>query len=200
MRKFLHVGCGHKTKSLTTSGFNTDDWNEIRYDIDPSVKPDYVGSMTDISSIDNDSVDAVFSSHNIEHLYAHEVPTALGEFYRVLNDLGVVVLTCPDLRSVCALIAQDNLTEPAYVSPAGPISPIDILYGHRESMRRGNLYMAHKCGFTQKVLVSTLQSAGFKSVVSKSRGAPYFDLWAIATKTKKNEDDLRGLSKKHFPS
>ena len=43
MRKFLHVGCGEQKKSNTTKGFNTDDWLEIRYDIDKSVYPDYVG-------------------------------------------------------------------------------------------------------------------------------------------------------------
>ena len=200
MSKFIHVGCGQKTKSSTTKGFNSEDWTEVRYDIDESVKPDYIGSMTDMSVISSESFDAVFSSHNIEHLYAHDVPKALGEFYRILNELGMLVLTCPDLKSVCELVAQDRLTEQAYLSPAGPITPLDILYGHRESMKSGNLYMAHKCGFTQKVLVTTLQSAGFKSVVSRSRGAPYFDLWAIATKVEHTEHDMRQLSTSHFPS
>ena len=200
MKNFLHVGCGPKQKSATTNGFNSEDWSEIRYDIDESVDPDYVGSMTDMSVIEGGSVDAVFSSHNIEHLYPHEVAIALGEFSRVLNDDGMVVLTCPDLQSVCELVAQDKLTEPAYVSPAGPIAPLDILYGHRASMQKGNLYMAHKCGFTQKVLVASLKNVGFISVVSKGRGSPYFDLWAIATKIKKSEQELRDLSKEHFPS
>ena len=43
------------------------------------------------------SVDAVFSSHNIEHLYPHEVPLALKEFMRVLKPDGFVLMTCPDL-------------------------------------------------------------------------------------------------------
>jgi predicted SAM-dependent methyltransferase len=200
MKKFLHVGCGPKRKSSTTQGFNTSEWSEVRYDIDESVSPDYVGSMTDMGAIEADSIDAVFSSHNIEHLYPHEVGLALLEFFRVLKKDGMVVLTCPDIRSVCELVAQDKLTEPAYQSPAGPIAPIDILYGHRASMQRGNLFMAHKCGFTQKVLTGSLQSAGFVRVASVSRGTPYFDLWAIATKTETSEQELRALSKEHFPS
>lgn len=200
MKKFLHVGCGPKRKSSTTRGFDSSDWSEIRYDIDESVNPDYVGSMTDMSVIKDRSVDAVFSSHNIEHLYPHEVGIALSEFFRVLKEDGMVVLTCPDIRSVCELVAQDKLTDTAYVSPAGPIAPIDILYGHRASMQNGNLYMAHKCGFTRKVLTGSLQSAGFVRVASVSRGAPYFDLWAIATKTETSEQELRALCKEHFPS
>jgi len=157
MPTLLHVGCGPKRKDRTTAGFNTPDWTEIRLDIDPAVRPDVTGTMTDMSAVASASVDAVFSSHNIEHLYPHEVPLALAEFRRVLRDDGYAVITCPDLQSVAALVAQDRLTEPAYVSPAGPIAPLDILYGHRAAMQRGNLFMAHRCGFTRKVLDATLR-------------------------------------------
>ena len=101
--------------------------------------------------------DALFSSHNIEHLYAHEVPLALREFRRVLKPEGFVVITCPDLQSICAEVAEDRLTQTAYQSPAGPIAPIDMLYGLRSALARGNLYMAHRSGFTLKVLVATLR-------------------------------------------
>ena len=196
MNTFLHVGCGTKRKDRTTAGFA--DWNQLRFDIDESVKPDLVGTMTDMSSVSSESVEAVFSSHNIEHLYPHEVPIALSEFLRVLKPNGFAVITCPDLQSVCALVAEDKLTEPAYSSPAGPIAPLDILYGLRSSMASGNLYMAHRCGFTKKVLTATLQASGFKSVASMSRGHPYFDLWALTTKAELNEEELLSLAKIHF--
>lgn len=195
-RSFLHVGCGPKRKNQTTSGFA--EWNEIRFDIDESVRPDLVGTMTDMSSVSSESVDAIFSSHNIEHLYPHEVPVALSEFLRVLKSDGFAIITCPDLKSVSELIAQDKLTEPAYTSPAGPIAPLDILYGLRTSMAKGNLYMAHRCGFTQKVLTSTLHSAGFRSVCAATRGAPYFDIWACATVEQVDETTLRTLAAAHF--
>jgi hypothetical protein len=44
------------------------------------LNPDIVGTMTDMSAVADASVDALFSSHNIEHLYPHEVPVALAEF------------------------------------------------------------------------------------------------------------------------
>ena len=199
MPKLLHVGCGPKTKAQTTRGFNNEAWQEVRLDIDESVNPDVTGTMTDMSAVEAASVDAIFSSHNIEHLYPHEVPVAVAEFLRVLNEKGFVVITCPDLQSVCALIAQDKLLEPAYTAPAGPIAPLDILYGHRPQMARGNLYMAHRCGFTQKVLAATLQSCGFGSVASMARPAPFFDLWALATKAKHDEHSLRTLAAENFP-
>jgi ubiquinone/menaquinone biosynthesis C-methylase UbiE len=196
MKTFLHVGCGHKRKDRTTKALSS--WNELRFDIDESVNPDLVGTMTDMSSVSSESVDAVFSSHNIEHLYPQEVPVALSEFLRVLKPDGFAVITCPDLQAVCALVAEDKLTDPAYTSPAGPIAPLDILYGHRPAMAAGNLYMSHRCGFTEKVLSATLQSSGFKRVASMKRGAPYFDLWALATKAELNEEELLILAKTHF--
>lgn len=197
MPTLLHVGCGPKRKDRATAGFNTPDWTEIRLDIDPAVQPDVTGTMTDMSAVASASVDAVFSSHNIEHLYPHEVPLALAEFRRVLRDDGYAVITCPDLQSVAALVAQDRLTEPAYVSPAGPIAPLDILYGHRAAMARGNLFMAHRCGFTRKVLAATLQAAGFASVIAMARPRS-FDLWALASKSARSEDELRQLARAHF--
>ena len=53
--------------------------------------------------------------------------------------------------------------------------------------------MAHRCGFTQKVLTATLQASGFKSVASMSRGHPYFDfdLWAVGSKAELNEEEMK---------
>lgn len=198
MKTLLHVGCGPKRKDRTTAGFNTPDWHESRLDIDPSVQPDVTGTMTDMAAVQAASMDAIFSSHNIEHLYPHEVPLALAEFLRVLRDDGFAVITCPDLQSVCTLVVQDKLTEPAYVSPAGPVAPIDILYGFRPSMARGNLYMAHRCGFTKRVLSDTLHAAGFQSVAAMARPKD-FDLWAVASKRARSEDEMRVLAAEHFP-
>jgi len=200
MHTLLHVGCGPKRKSNTTAGFNTPQWHEIRLDIDAGVQPDVTGTMTDMGAVPTASVDAIFSSHNIEHLYPHEVPLALTEFYRVLNDDGFAVITCPDLQSVCELVAQDKLTDPAYVSAAGPVAPMDILYGHRPYLAMGNLFMAHRCGFTQRVLDATLRAGGFQTVATLRRGrAPFFDLWAIASKSACSEARIRELAAVHFP-
>ncbi len=200
MQTFLHVGCGPKHKNQTTRGFNTPDWTELRFDIDANVKPDLVGTMTDMSSVADASMDAIFSSHNIEHLYPHDVPLALKEFLRVLKPDGFLVVTCPDLQEVCRLVADDKLTDAAYYAPAGePISPLDILYGWRLQLARGQLYMAHRCGFTEKVLNGTLRASGFSAVASRKRAHPYYDLYALASKGAMAEADLRQLAGAHFP-
>lgn len=196
---FVHVGCGGKNKTQTTRDFARPEWRELRFDIDANARPDVVGTMTDMSAIATASVDAVFSSHNIEHLYPHEVPVALAEFRRVLKPGGFVVITCPDLQSVCALVAEGKLDDPAYVSPAGPIAPLDILYGHRDSMARGNLFMAHRTGFTRKTLMASLAAAGLPLVAATRRGHPAYDLWAVASPPGRDAAALRALASAHIP-
>jgi len=204
MKTFLHVGCGPVRIDPETQlaprpkGFDVLEWEEVRLDINPLVKPDVVGSMTDMSAVATGSMDAIYSSHNIEHLYPHEVSLALAEFKRVLRKDGFVVVTCPDLQSACALVAEDKLTEAAYISPAGPIAPMDIIYGHRPAMRDGNLFMAHRCGFTLNVLLATLQSAGFAKVVGHRR-AQLFDLWALASVSDTADEVLRAEAAKFIP-
>lgn len=196
---FLHVGCGMSRKSSVSPGFQGDDWREIRLDIDPAVAPDVLSSMLDMRQVPASSMDGLYSSHNIEHLYPHEVPVALAEFYRVLKTGGVLVLTCPDLQSVCQLVAEDRLVEPAYISPAGPIAPLDILYGHRPSLADGNLFMAHRTGFTLRSLVEAVRSAGFLSVAGWRR-ASHLELWLVATKADLSEDEMSRLTRIHWPA
>lgn len=197
MKTFLHVGCGLMTKA-GLKGFNAEEWKEIRFDIDPGVNPDIQGTMTDMRAIAPESVDAVYSSHNIEHLYPHEAPIALKNFHRVLKEDGFLVLTCPDLQTVSEHVANRGLHEPLYMSPAGPIAPIDILYGHRQSLARGNLYMAHKCGFTYASLHQCVTQAGFAGTCGGSRKGA-FDLWILASRQKLSPPDLRRLASLYLP-
>jgi ubiquinone/menaquinone biosynthesis C-methylase UbiE len=199
-RTFLHVGPGGKTKQQTTREFAKPAWSEVRLDIDPSVAADIEGSILDMSEVQGGSVDAVYSSHNLEHIYFHEVPLALAEFSRVLSDDGYVVLTCPDLESVCRQVSTEGLDGVLYESPAGPITALDIMYGHGRSLRAGNLFMAHKSGFSKKTLTESFISAGFTKTATAARGAPFYDLWITATKSKITDDDLRRTAGLHFPA
>lgn len=180
LKNVLHVGCGPRNPAKLHATFRTPEWHEIRLDINDKVKPDIVGSITDMHMVADASMDAVWSSHNLEHLYPHEVSLALREFNRVLKADGFALVTLPDLQRVAELIAADKLDEPAYQSPAGPIAPLDILYGLRKSLAEGNLYMAHRTGFTAKTLGKALIDAGFAQ--ARLRRDDHFNLWAVGYK------------------
>jgi SAM-dependent methyltransferase len=172
----LHVGCGPRNGTGLHPAFSGPDWDEIRLDIDPAVQPDIVGSITDLGALSDSSVDAVWSSHNLEHLEPHEVPLALSEFHRVLRSGGLLLLTLPDIEAVCRLVAEGNLEEPVYTSPAGPVAPLDILYGFRPFLERGNVHYAHRTAFTARTLARHLANAGFEDGKVWGEG---LNLWAL---------------------
>ena len=116
----------------------------------------------------------------------------------MLNNNGIVVIECPDLQSICEAVIQDKLYDPLYISDAGPIAPIDILYGLRGALQDGNEYMAHKCGFTYPVLNSLLSDAGFQARIGGSRSED-FQISVVAFKTKKPESELKKIAAPFLP-
>ena len=199
MKTLLNVGCGLSNIS-ELKGFNNGNWKEIRLDIDEVVEPDVLGTLTDMSLVKTASIDAIYSSCNIDHIYAHEVPIALKEFYRVLNEDGFVVVICPDLQTICELIANDKYLEPLYESPLGPIYPIDVLYGHRGQIEAGNDYMAKKVGFTYTALDATFSAAGFKTRYGGRLPKPGGELAMVAFKQEKSEEEIKKIAAPIFPN
>ena len=156
----------------------------MRLDLDPVVSPDYVADICDMVPVRSGSMDALWSSHNIEHLYPHDVPRALAEFHRVLKEDGVLAMALPDIQRVAQFVAVGMLEEPLYSSPAGPICAIDMIYGHRPSMAAGNLFMAHHTGFTPGILEEALETAGFAFGALKRQA--YMEVSALAFKSASN--------------
>jgi SAM-dependent methyltransferase len=176
-KRVLNAGSGSYAARKLHRVFTRDIWQEIRMDIDPQAKPDIVSSITDMrSSCVPQGFDAIWSSHTLEHLYAHEVPLALAEFKRVLRPDGFVLITSPDLEALASLILDAGLDHIAYTSPAGPITPLDMLFGHSDSIARGQSFMAHKTGFTCASLGRRFVDAGFPTTLVKRDG---LDLWAL---------------------
>jgi hypothetical protein len=177
VKRVLNAGSGPSARPVHAA-FVGEAWQEIRLDIDPIATPDVVGSIIDMGSLfPAQSFAAVWSSHILEHLYPHEVPVALSEFRRVLKPDGFALITSPDLESVASLILDHGLDHVAYTSPAGPISVLDMLFGHSASVAKGHVHMAHRSGFTCASLGKRLVDAGFATVLATR---DRFDLWAVA--------------------
>jgi predicted SAM-dependent methyltransferase len=190
-KRVLHVGCGPYSEEKLHGIFRSAGWREIRVDINPAVKPDIQASITDLGKDVRDaSVDAVWSSHNIEHLYDHEINPAFREFVRVLRPTGFALLTCPDLGAIAELVAA-GVDRTVYESPAGPITPLDMLFGHRRSIELGNLFMCHRTGFTEERLGKLIIEAGFyEARVLKGQR---YDLWALGLMAEANRREIEAL-------
>ena len=188
-RKFLHVGCGHKRKGATIKPFAAAEWQEVTLDIDEAVSPDLIDGLPELASVPTGAFDAVYSAHNLEHLFPHEVAPALAAFRRVLKDDGFAVITCPDLQTIGDRLAADDLETPLYTSPSGPVRPLDILYGFSPAVAKGAHYMAHRGGFTLTTMREALKRAGFPSIGGFRRPKSY-DFWVLALKSPLGKDDI----------
>lgn len=182
---------------IPVAGFRAPGWREVRLDADASVLPDIVGSMTDMVEVPDSVVDAVFSSHGIEHLYWHDVPNAFAEFRRVLKEQGFAVVTCPDLQAAAKMIVEDRLFDVAYDSPAGPITAFDLVYSYRPFVEANPEWMVHRCGFTLSSLMAVLRDAGFASMYGVRRETG-FDLWVVASRSQRSTEEMSALAREYL--
>lgn len=144
----LAVGCGQDDlKQWKDSGYVC-----VRLDIDESVKPDIVASMVDLGCIRDEMYQAVYCSHSLEHLYPHDVPRALAEFYRVLKKGGRVVILVPDLQDIPA-------TDELLPNSCG-LCGLHLYYGDAAQIE-AHPYMAHHSGFVESTLRRAMEAAGF---------------------------------------
>ena len=158
----LFVGAGHD------AGKQWEGYEVTRLDIDPSTNPDIVGSMTSMGEIG--PFDAVYCSHSLEHLYPHEVPTALSEFFRVLKPGGRAVVLVPDLEGVPP--TDDELPD------APGMCGLHLFYGDARLIP-DHPYMAHHSGFVQSTLRAAMEAAGFKT---ETKRMSYYNLMAIGVR------------------
>jgi SAM-dependent methyltransferase len=175
-RLVVNVGCGPHGSPLPAY---FDGWRQLRVDIDESAAPDVLADLTDLSPIPGGIADAVWASHCVEHLYAHEVSVALTEFRRILRSDGFACMIVPDLQTVAQHVAANRMHEPLYQSASGPITPHDMLFGFGAAIAVGRTSMAHRCGFTPGMLEQYFHERVFAEVVLRRR-IPQFELAALA--------------------
>jgi SAM-dependent methyltransferase len=187
-RVLVNVGCGPRHGSTLPRYF--DHWQQLRVDADASVEPDILADLTDLSAIADGSADAVWAAHCVEHLYAHQVKLALKEFRRVLREDGFVCVIVPDLQTIAQYVAADRLHENLYDSPAGPVTPHDIVFGFGAAIASGRTSMAHRCGFTPGMLQRCFNELPYGEVLLRRRSAEY-ELAAVARAIPARDDAER---------
>jgi len=88
----------------------------------------------------------------IEHIDYFKVSPVLKELLRICKLGGFVRVITPNLQSIAKQIVSGDLLSTVYDSSSGPISALDIIYGHRPSVHQHRVdFMRHKTGFTKQV-------------------------------------------------
>ena len=122
-------------------------WQQCYLDIDTRWNPDILCDARELTTQQASSFDAIFCSHNLEHYYVHDVAKVLAGFLHVLVPEGFAEIKVPDMRMVMQAMLERKLDidEPLYMSPAGPISTLDVIYGFgAEIERTGNDFLPTK--------------------------------------------------------
>ena len=144
-----------------------DGWEHLLLDIDARGNPDIVCDARQLESLAANQFDAIYCSHNLEHYYSHDGAKVLSGFLHVLKQDGFAEIRVPDPQSVMRRFVRDDMDigDVLYVSPAGPITVRDVIYGWgKEIETSGQDFFAHKTGFTAKSLRQALIDAGFRTV------------------------------------
>ena len=116
-------------------------------------------------------------TYSQEGIYEEDIPKSFEKKIMVINP------------SIIQKIVNDKLYDPLYTTSEGlPIAAVDILYGWRLPIAKGNEYMAHKCGFTYSLLTKAFAEAGFKSRCG-GRSENKWELFLVAFKQQKSEEE-----------
>jgi len=176
----LNVGSGGSTIENSIFAEDLHGLRELRLDISNKYNPDICADITNLSGVNDEMFDVVYTSHMIEHLDYFKVIPVIKDFLRITKSGGTVRIVVPNLKSIAAEIAKGNLLDSIYISAGGPISPIDMLFGHRASVLRGDEPMRHKTGFTKETFEKMFAEAAINNFTVEERG---FDLLVNITKT-----------------
>lgn len=115
---------------------------------------------------DDGTVDAIYASHVLEHLYREDALRLLAECMRVLKPEGVIRLVLPDLTTMISTYLADETADAAIhlqeqllmrdtQAPRGFFGKLKHLFADHHS---------HKFMYDLPLLIRDLQHAGFREV------------------------------------
>ena len=135
------------------------------FDIEQRPEVDYIGDAGDLSQFEDESIEIIYVSHVLEHFYHslhNEMIFTLAEWHRVLKQGGQLMISVPDLQTLCWLYSRPDLE----VEPRLHI--MRMIFGGQV-----NQYDVHKAGLDYEILRLYLAQVGF----SQCQRVPTFDLF-----------------------
>lgn len=117
-----------------------------------------VRELHDLHGFTNQSVSVVYCRHKLQLAAFYEFETIIQEWFRVLRNGGLLLLTMPDLRAISYL--HLNITNCADCTVEDRIRVMEFIYGDQSNVRRYQQWV----GFVEETVTYFLAKAGFCSI------------------------------------
>ncbi|PZO42673.1 MAG: methyltransferase type 11 [Pseudanabaena frigida] len=128
------------------------DWKIL--DIENRPEVDYVGDAGDLSQFEDESIEAIYACHVLEHFYHslhNEMIFTLAEWHRVLKKDGQLMISVPDLKILSLLYSHPH------TDVKTRLELMHIIFGAQV-----NQYDVHKVGFDIDIMCLYLTEVGFR--------------------------------------
>ena len=114
---------------------------------------DFVGSISDLSQFDNDSIEEIYASHVVEHVDQKNIKKTLNGIYRILKEGGKFYISVPDLDVLCKIFINDK------APPKVKFHVMRMMFGSQTDE-----YDYHYFGWNFLFMKDFLIESGFKKV------------------------------------
>ena len=112
---------------------------------------DFVGSISDLSQFDDNSIEEIYASHVVEHVDQKNIKKTLEGIYRVLKNDGKFYISVPDLDVLCRIFIDNK------APPKVKFHVMRMMFGGQTDE-----FDYHYFGWNYEFLNSYLIEAGFK--------------------------------------
>jgi len=120
---------------------------------------DFVGSCTDLSQFEENSITAIYASHVLEHLsHRNELMNVLANCRKILSPGGKFYISVPDMSVLCRLFLKENIS----VDQRYELM-LMLFGGHKDE------YDFHKVGCFEDFLTLYLMNVGFTDIKKVER-------------------------------
>ncbi|MCP4972034.1 MAG: hypothetical protein GY932_15770 [Arcobacter sp.] len=156
----LNVGCGHDYRD----GYINVDGSDLLPKVDKIIN---LSNDSLLNHFDSDSINEILAKDFIEHFFHWEAINILSDFYKLLENDGVLKLKLPDFKFLCKtwfLSDEDKITYLYGGQDKNQNKSKDI---YREKFPE---FFCHKYGYTQKTMKHELSKIGFKNIKTQRRG------------------------------
>lgn len=148
------------------------------YHLDIDKKFDDIEYLHDCSKplpFDDNSIDEIYCSNNLEHIFHRDVPSVLTDWYNKLKFGGTIEIRVPNLKWCCEQYVKGNWK--LSLTPNTDLNIMHILYGGDND---GEMHL-HKSGFDFENLYKVLNDIGFVNILNVSQQNSW-ELRVIANK------------------